>query len=204
MQGELTDRQQEVLDYLRDCIRRDGRPPTRREASAHFGWRARDALMNHLAALEEKGKIRWDRGAARGIVILDNPDSLEVRIPVLSDVAAGPPAEAALDADETIPLPRSAFPRPEEIYALRVRGRSMVMAGIQNGDLLIVRKANEAKHKQIVVARIDGEVTLKRFMREGRRMYLKAENPKCRSIYFKSGQEVVLEGIVLAVLRLFQ
>ena len=203
MPGGLTARQREVLEYFRDCVRLDGRPPTLREAARHFGWSASAALTCHLRALERKGAIRWDRGAARGICLNDDADGPEITIPVLADVPAGPPAEALLDAGETIPLSRSAFPRPEEIFALRVKGRSMTGAGILDGDWLLVRKAREARHGQIVVARVDNEVTVKRFMRERGRVYLKAENPEYRDIRFQGEQEVAIEGIGLGVFRLF-
>jgi len=203
MTEALTPRQQTVLDYIRECIRLDGRPPTMREAARHFGWRNHSAIVCHLEALERKGAIRWDRGATRGILVVDDADNQEDGIPLLAKVPAGPFAEAVADSDERVPIARSSFARPMEIFALRVKGRSMTGAGIQDGDIVIVRKTVEAAAGQVVVARVDNEVTLKRFMREGGKVYLKAENPESEDIHFTPEQEVVIEGIVLGLYRLF-
>jgi len=201
VQGELTAKQREVLEYLRDCVRTEGRPPTQREAANHFGWSSNVALITHLKALERKGAIRWDRGAARGIQVNDNVDEPEDGIPILAIVPGGPLAEAIVDSDESVPIARSSFARPEELYALRVKGHSMSGAGILDGDVVIIRKTVEARPGQIVVARVDGEVTLKRFTMRGKKVLLRAENPKSRSILVEPWQELVIEGIVASVIR---
>ena len=203
MTNPLTPRQQAVLNYIRECIRLDGRPPTMREAAQHFGWRNHSAIVCHLKALERKGAIRWDRGPSRGILVVDDEGDPEDGIPLLSRVPAGPLAEAVVNSDERVPIARSSFARPMEIFALRVNGRSMTGADILDGDIVIVRKAVEAASGQIVIARVDDEVTLKRFMREGGEVYLKAENPESEDIRFTPGQEAVIEGIVLGLYRLF-
>jgi len=200
---QLTPRQQAVLDYIRECVRFDGRPPTMREAAQHFGWRNHSALVCHLKALEREGSLRWDRGPSRRIQLADDGGEPEDVTPLVSRVPAGPLAEAIVDSDESVPIARSSFARPMEIFALRVSGRSMTGAGILDGDIVIVRKTAEAASGQIVIARVDDEVTLKRFMREGGEVYLKAENPESEDIRFTPEQEVVIEGIVLGLYRLF-
>jgi repressor LexA len=130
MTDEPTPRQREVLDFVRDRLAADGRPPTMREAAAHFGWSSNGAVRCHLAALERKGLLRWDRGDARGVRLAGEFGMERVRrLPLVGSVPAGMPAEAIPESDETLPIPESMFPAPCDLFALRVFGDSMVGAG---------------------------------------------------------------------------
>ena len=197
-----TPKQRAVLEFMRKTVRRRGCPPSLLEMKAHFGFRSVTSVSDNLEALERKGLIRREHGAARSIRFPDGPAAEDgQRVSVLGAVPAGLPAEAVPWSDEFIVIGKNAYPRPEELFALRVNGRSMVNAGILDQDLLIVRRAVEARHRQIVVARVDNEVTVKRFMREGDMVYLRAENPEFENIYFKPEQEIVIEGIGVGVFR---
>jgi len=197
----LTARQREVLDYLRDCIRTNGRPPTLREAADHFGWRANASLTCHLQALERKGAIQWDRWAARGIRITGESIIAEEGISLLAGVPADTLAEEIENSSESILIDRKLFARPKELYVRRVDGHSMTKAGIFDKDFIIVRKVAEAKPGQIVVARVDGVRSLKRFTMKGEKVFLKVANPPSRSILVQPWQELVIEGVVVGVLR---
>jgi len=189
------------MDYLRDCIRTNGRPPTLREAADHFGWRANASLTCHLQALERKGAIQWDRWAARGIRITDETDTEKKGISLLDGAPAGSLAEEIENSSESILIDRKLFARPEELHARRVDGHSMTKAGIHHKDFIIVRKVAEAKPGQIVIARVDGARSLKRFTMKGKKVFLKVANPPSRSILVEPWQELVIEGVVVGVLR---
>jgi repressor LexA len=155
-----------------------------------------------VKALERKGLILREPGTARSIRFPDGHDAEDgFRLSVMGVSPAGFPAEAIPWSDEFIVIGKNAYLRPEELFAVRVSGDSMIGAAIVDGDLLIVRKACEAKNEAIVVARVDGEVTVKRFMREGEKVYLHPENPKYDDIRFMPWQEVEIEGIVVGVIR---
>ena len=196
-----TQKQRAVLEFLRETVRRVGCPPTLQEIKAHFGFRSVTSASDNLEALEKKGLIRRESGA-RGIRFPDGHDAEDgFRLSILGASPAGLPAEAIPWSDEFIVIGKNAYPRPEELFAVRVSGDSMTGAAILDDDLLIVRKAYEAKNEDIVVARVDGEVTVKRLIREGGKVYLHPENPRYDDIQFASGQAVELEGIVVGVIR---
>lgn len=204
MSDEPTPRQRAILDFLRDHIRDCGRPPTMRETAAHFGWASNGAVRCHLTALERKGLIQWDRGEARGIRIVGEADAERVLlVPLVGSVPAGLPCDALPESGESVAIVESAFPRPKELFALRVFGNSMTGAGIMDGDKLIVRRAVEANPGQIVVANIDGQTTVKRFLRHGRRPILHPENPSFEDIKPKPGEEWRIEGIAVGLSRFF-
>ena len=206
MTDELTLRQRRVLEYLRDHVASQGRPPTMREASARFGWSSNGAIRCHLVALERKGLIQWNRRDARGIrVIGDSAGKRIARLPIVGAVPAGLPAEAIPESDESLAIDESMFPAPHELFVLRVYGDSMVGAGIMDRDRLIVRRAIEAHNGQIVVANIDGETTVKRYLIRRRHPVLHPENPvkNYLDIIPKPGQEWRVEGIAVGTFRVF-
>jgi repressor LexA len=197
MDAPLTARQQAVLDAIRRHLDMHGVPPTRAELAAAMGFRSPNAAEEHLRALARKGAIALTPGASRGLRVKAEPPGL----PVVGRVAAGSPMLAVEQLEGRLMLDGALF-RPRADYLLRVRGESMSGAGILDGDLLAVHRAGEARDGQIVVARVDGEVTVKRYRRRGTRVTLRAENPAFAPIEVDlRHQELVIEGLGVGVLR---
>ena len=200
MKRPLTDRQQQVLTVIAAAIDANGMPPTRAEIAARLGFRSANAAEEHLRALARKGAIELLPGASRGIRILV-PDEREGGLPVVGRVAAGQPILATEHIDDHHHVDPALF-RPRADYLLRVRGTSMRDAGILDGDLLAVHATPEAASGAIVVARIDDEVTVKRFRRRGNRVRLLPENPEFAPLEIDlREQELVIEGLGVGVLR---
>jgi len=197
---DLTARQARVLDFIVATIDRCDRPPTRAEIASALGFRSANAAETHLKALARKGAIELVPGTSRGIRVLAGRP-VETGIPVVGQVAAGVPILAEQHIEARYQVASDLF-RTGVDYLLKVRGASMQGAGILDGDLLAVRIAREATNGQIVVARIDDEVTVKRFRREGHRVTLIAENPDFAPIEIDLRErEFVLEGLAVGVVR---
>lgn len=199
---KLSPRQREILAFIQDRVDEDGLPPTRAEINRHFGFSSPNAAQSHLHALERKGAIRINPRLARGIVplVTEHGTPAEKGIPLIGRVAAGRPLLAVENRERMVDLDRLLFqPRPD--YLLRVTGDSMIDAGILDGDLLAVHSTAEARSGQIVVARIDDEVTVKRLRRSGNRIVLEAANPKYEHIQVSSQNDFALEGLAVGVLR---
>ena len=195
----LTDRQQRVLDFIVDFLDTEGFPPTRAEICDALGFRSPNAAEDHLRALVRKGAIEMLPGTSRGIrpLVKGAPAGL----PLVGRVAAGAPILAEENIEQRYRVDPSLF-RPRADYLLRVRGTSMRDIGILEGDLLAVHKAREAASGEVVVARIDDEVTVKRFRRRGNIVRLLPENPDFEPIVVDlREQEVVIEGIAVGVIR---
>jgi len=193
----LTPRQQQVLALIRDHIAAHGLPPTRAEIAQSLGFRSPNAAESHLRALARKGVIELLSGSSRGIRLVEPSAGL----PVVGRVAAGQPILAEQHVETHYRLDPALF-RPRADYLLRVRGMSMREAGILDGDLLAVHRTPEASNGQIVVARLDDEVTVKRFRRHGHRVSLLPENPDFAPIEIDlREQPLVLEGIGVGVIR---
>lgn len=193
---DLTPRQREILELIRDFVAEFGMPPTRAEIAAELGFRSANAAEEHLRALARKGAIELTPGASRGIRLLE-PTGL----PVIGRVAAGAPILAEAHVEDRYDLDPGIF-HPRADYLLRVRGMSMRDAGILNGDLLAVHATRQAASGQIVVARLDDEVTVKRFHRRGRQVALRPENPDFEPILVDlKEQSLVIEGRAVGVLR---
>ncbi len=180
-QRELTRRQQEILDFIRAEIHRVGYPPSVREIGEAVGLSSSSTVHSHLAALETKGFIRRDPSKPRALEVLDFRDSDAAvdygqvcSVPVVGQVAAGQPILAAENIEQTLPLPAEFA--GESTFILRVRGDSMIDAGILEGDFAVVRQQNTAANGDIVVAMIDDGATVKRFYREADRIRLQPEN----------------------------
>jgi repressor LexA len=206
MTDDITPRQQQILDLIRSHIRETGVPPTRAEIARTFGFRSANAAEDHLRALERHGAIELTRGRSRGIRLTGQGSaSNEGDLPVIGRVAAGSPVLAAPHVEDYYRINPDLF-RPRADYLLRVRGSSMRDAGIFDGDLLVVHATSEARHGQIVVARLGDEVTVKRLRRHARwtyRVYLVAENPSFEPIQVDlREQDLVIEGLGVGVLRL--
>jgi repressor LexA len=203
---ELTRRQQEVLTFIRTFTAREGVPPTVREIGARFKVTPR-AAFDHLAALERKGVLerRATTGrASRSLVLSDRSRASEVvEIPILGRVAAGVPLLAEENREGALTLATSALPgRGEDCFALRVRGDSMIQAHIVEGDLVVVRRQDSAQPGDIVVALLDDEATVKRFLRDGDRVVLKPEHPTMAPIIVAEGAvELKILGKVVGLFR---
>ena len=195
----LTPRQRQVLRFIQDALAEHGMPPTRAEIAAALGFKSANAAEEHLRALARKGAIEMTAGASRGIRL-----SGESGIPVVGRVAAGSPLLAAEHIEQHVQVPARLF-SPAADYFLRVSGMSMKDAGILDGDLLAVHRTVEAREGQIVVARIDDEVTVKRLHRTRDRhvVELLPENADFSPIRVDLREhEFTLEGVSVGVLRL--
>lgn len=202
MTRPLTERQQAVFDFIARTIGELGYPPTRAEIAAALGFRSPNAAEEHLRALRRKGVIEMIPGTSRGIRISDQEgaDSNE-GLPVIGEVAAGSPVLAAEHISRYCPMPADFF-SPRADYLLRVRGLSMRDAGILDGDLLAVHRTSDVREGQIVIARLDDEVTVKRFERSGNRVRLMAENPDFDPIEIDlSTRSLTIEGVGVGVIR---
>ena len=165
----LTARQSEILEFIRDVVKRTGLPPTRAEIATTFGFRSANAAEEHLRALARKGAIEIASGTARGIQLAEQISGAMqsiVALPLIGRVAAGSPILAEENVEKNLPVDPSMF-RPAADYLLKVKGESMKDIGILDGDLLAVHSQREARNGQIVVARLDTEVTVKRFFKKG-------------------------------------
>jgi repressor LexA len=199
---KLTPRQTEILAFIKRCLEDHGFPPTRAEIAQELGFKSPNAAEEHLKALARKGAIEMTPGASRGIRIPGfEPNSEEDGLPIIGRVAAGAPILAAQHIEESCQINPTFF-HPRADYLLRVRGMSMRDVGIFDGDLLAVHTTREARNGQIVVARIDDEVTVKRFERNGSKVRLIAENPDFAPIEIDlEQQELVIEGLSVGVIR---
>ena len=201
MRKELTTRQQELLDFLKITQSQTGVMPSTREIQAHFGFASQTAAMSHLRALEKKGVIVRLAGKARAVIF---PEELEreeiVDIPLYGSIAAGM-AEATEEEKEgciSIDIASLGIPRNSRTFALKVRGESMIDAHICDGDTVIL-EFREPRHMDIVAALIDGETTLKRFIMEKGRPYLRAENADFPDLL--PARELVVQGVLVGLLR---
>jgi repressor LexA len=203
---KLTARQRQILKFISEFIEKHKYPPTRSELSAHFGFRSPNAAEAHLRALEKKSVIGIKRGAARGITLLplaagELPATANMPLPLVGRVAAGSPILAQENIEDEYRVDPSLFQRKPH-YLLRVEGMSMQDTGILDGDLLAVHRTPEARNGQIVVARVDDEVTVKRFYRRGFLVQLTPENIDFEPIEIDlRRQELAIEGLGVGVIR---
>jgi repressor LexA len=205
---DLTSRQREVLEFIRSFSDRHGVPPAVREIGQRFGFTAR-AAFDHLRALERKGKLErrvTGKRASRTLVLPRRRSPHRTgreEIPILGRIAAGTPILAVENREESIPLPPEWLGvHGQDVFALRVRGDSMIGAHIVEGDLVLVRKQDSATPGDIVVAMLDGEATVKRFARDGNAVLLRPEHPTLRPIVVGPDRDdVQILGKVIGVLR---
>jgi repressor LexA len=199
-----TDRQQEILDFIREQQQIRGMTPSTGEIQEQFGFASPNAVTSHLQALTRKGVLHREPNKARGLVLTDSyRDKAMIEIPIYGSIAAGLPEGQHQQADgcvavdvETLRLPKGA-----RVFALKVRGDSMNGAGILPGDIVVL-EFKEAKHGDIVAALIDGETTLKRYVVQRGKPFLKAENPRFANLI--PAQELVIQGVQIALLRVLK
>jgi repressor LexA len=201
---DLTDRQREILDFIKAETRRQGYPPTVRDIGQAVGLSSSSTVHSHLSALEAKGIIRRDPSKPRALEVIGHDRETVVtsmrgvrELPVLGAVAAGVPMLAEENIEGTIPLPTEVV-REDSTFVLRVKGDSMIDAGIFDGDFVVVRQQQTADNGDIVVALLEDEATVKRFFREADRIRLQPENPAMEPIYVR---DVSVLGKVVAVFR---
>ena len=198
---ELTARQQEVLDFIRRQQQQTGFPPSSREIQEHFGFQSQTAAMNHLRALERKGVINRTPGKARSAVDPNFRFLSRLRpIPILGQIPAGMPSETAEWSGSKIGIDLAAFgvESGAEVFAVRVRGDSMLGAQIADGDTVLLQK-RIPKNGEIVAALIDGESTLKRYLLDQGEPFLRAENPLYPDLL--PAAELVIQGVMIGLLR---
>lgn len=204
MAHDLTARQTEILDYIRETVRSTGMPPTRAEICTTFGFKSPNAAEEHLRALARKGAIELSSGTARGIQLAEQIAGTMHSInalPLIGRVAAGSPIHAEQNIDRHVPVDPAMF-KPQADYLLKVKGESMKDIGILDGDYLAVHSQQEARNGQVVVARIGNDVTVKRFSRSGNVVQLIAENPDFAPIIVDPRRdEFVIEGLAVGVIR---
>jgi len=199
----LTTRQQEVLDLLKRHLETTGMPPTRAEISRELGFKSPNAAEEHLKALSRKGAIEIIPGASRGIRILDNSINEEFDgLPLVGRVAAGEPILAEQHIEATYRVDADMF-KPQADFLLKVYGQSMKDIGILDGDLLAVHSTKDVRNGQIVVARIEDEVTVKRLEKKGSIIYLHAENEEFDPIVvnLEEQENFEIEGIAVGIIR---
>ena len=201
MDNKLTDKQEQILEYLKECILKKGYPPAVREICDAVNLRSTSSVHSHLETLEKKGYIRRDPTKPRAIEICDDSFQMVrtemVSIPVLGNVAAGSPIFAEQNIESYFPVPADYIPKGES-FALRVRGDSMINAGIFHGDQIFVNVCSTAKNGDIVVALIDDSATVKTFYKENGYIRLQPENDSMDPIIV---EDCTILGKVFGVFR---
>jgi len=234
---KLTDRQQQILDLIREALSSTGFPPTRAEIAQKLGFKSANAAEDHLRALARKGVVELTAGASRGIRLTETaadfhsdsehdlesapdfdstndqsraqsghiklntlPEMGQMLVPLVGRVAAGYPMLAAENIEKEISVDPNLFSQKPD-YLLKVKGLSMRDVGILDGDLLAIKKTKDARNGQIIVARIDDEVTVKRLSKQGNHIELLPENPDFEPIVIQPGQDFSVEGIALGLIR---
>ena len=197
---ELTPRQKEILETIQEFIAETGMPPTRAEIARQLGFKSANAAEEHLRALQRKGVLELLPGASRGIQLKDSLRE-QMGLPLVGRVAAGSPILAQEHIEAHYKLDPQLF-NPKPHYLLRVHGMSMKNAGILDGDLVAVHRTPEVRSRQIVVARLDDEVTVKRYRQNGSLVSLLPENEDFEPIEVDLRyQALVIEGVVVGVIR---
>lgn len=201
----LTPRQAEILQLLKDYQAHSGMPPTRAEIATQLGFKSANAAEEHLKALAKKGFIEMMPGTSRGIRLLEDDvvanEPEFSGLPLIGRVAAGQPILATEHIDQYYQLDASLF-HPAADFLLKVSGMSMKDIGIMDGDLLAVHKTTEARQGEVIVARVEDEVTVKRFRRDGQFVYLHPENSDFNVIKVDLTQQFfAIEGLAVGVIR---
>lgn len=197
---ELTPRQRQILEMIQEFIAETGMPPTRAEIAGELGFKSANAAEEHLRALQRKGVLELLPGASRGIQLKDSLRD-QMGLPLVGRVAAGSPILAEEHIEAHYQIDPQLF-RPKPHYLLRVQGMSMKNAGILDGDLVAVHRTPEVRSRQIIVARLDDEVTVKRYRQNGTLVSLLPENEEFEPIEVDlKTQSLVIEGVVVGVIR---
>ncbi len=201
-QGKITSKQQEILQYIKDTILEKGYPPTVREICEAVHLKSTSSVHSHLETLERNGFIRRDPTKPRAMEILDDTFGLTrremVQVPVIGTVAAGQPILAEENVEDYFPVPANMLPN-SQTFMLRVKGESMINAGILEGDQIIVEQTSDARNGDIVVALIEDSATVKRFYKEEGHYRLQPENDAMEPIIVS---ELNILGKVVGLFRL--
>lgn len=202
MYPDLTHRQTDILEFIKRVIRQKGYPPSVREIGDAVGLMSSSTVHGHLQTLEEKSYIRRDATKPRAIEVLDSSSAVSqkkiVFVPIVGRVTAGQPILAQENIEDTFPIPVELV-NSDTVFMLKIKGESMIDAGIMDGDLILVRQQSTARNGEIVVALIDDEATVKRFFREKTLIRLQPENAMMEPIY---SQDVSVLGKVIGVFRI--
>lgn len=212
MKKKLTDRQEDILIFIQQFTAENGYPPTLREIGKHFQISSTFGVKRHLEALVKKGHINIESNASRGISMIKknqeefpetsfNEDSMFLKIPVVGRVAAGLPITAIENMEGSLVVDPTFLKKAEDAFALRIKGDSMINAGINDGDLVIVSPNEEARNGDIIVAMLNDEATVKRFELIDKKIKLIAENSAYSPIEIKSEDNFNLVGKVKGVVR---
>ena len=197
---QLTPRQKEILELIQTFIDEYGMPPTRADIARELGFKSSNAAEEHLRALQKKGVLELIPGASRGIQLKDSLRE-QMGLPLVGGVAAGSPILAEEHIETHYKIDPALF-NPKPHYLLRVHGMSMKDAGILDGDLVAVHRTPEVRSRQIIVARVDDEVTVKRYRQDGSVVWLLPENEQFEPIQVDlNEQSMVIEGVVVGVIR---
>ena len=197
----LTNRQAQILELIKVFIKDTGMPPTRAEIAQTLGFKSANAAEEHLKALAKKGAIKMKPGASRGIQLIEEEEPEQLGLPLIGRVAAGSPILAQEHVESHWKIDPLMF-KPAADFLLRVNGMSMKDIGIMDGDLLAVHRTQTAENGQVVVARLDEDVTVKRLEKAGRKVLLHAENDDFDSIEVDLENESFnIEGLAVGVIR---
>ncbi len=201
--GRITEKQQEILDYIKQEILNKGYPPTVRELCDAVNLKSTSSIHSHLETLEKNGYIRRDPSKPRTIEIVDDNFNLTrrevVNVPIVGEIAAGQPILAVQNIDNYFPVPAEYMPN-QQTFMLKVKGDSMINAGIFNGDTLIVKQQDTARNGEIVAALVDDSATVKTFYKEDGHIRLQPENDSMDPIIVPDCQ---ILGVVFGVFRFF-
>lgn len=212
MKNKLTNRQKEILDFIQKFISDNGFPPTLREIAANFGLASTFGVKRHLDALKKKGYLKIESFASRAITLskISNEFELEktsnskiISIPLVGRVAAGSPILSEENLEGTIAVDSNFFKNNKDCFALKVTGDSMINAGIFEGDLVIVNPNEKVSQHDIVVARVDDEITVKNYEKKNDKIFLIPQNEKYEPIVVTERNNFSLVGKVIGVLRWF-
>ncbi|MDY6386517.1 MAG: transcriptional repressor LexA [Fibrobacter sp.] len=206
---ELTSRQEEILEYIKKYSKENRMPPTVREIGNHFEISSTNGVRSILAALIKKGYINRSPRLSRGIEVIDNdkngnaaeaPNNT-IEIPIVGRVAAGTPILAVQNLEGTVTIDRDFLACRSDVFALRVKGDSMINAGIFDGDLIFARQQKTAERGEIIVAQIDNEATVKYYHPLADHVELRPANPRYRPIIVKNDKDFTIAGKLIGVMR---
>jgi len=208
MKNQLTDRQKEILDFIKEYLGFNGYPPTLREIAKQFNIASTFGIKRHLDALQKKGYLSVESFASRAISLTENPteknqQNNSVEIPVVGRVAAGYPLMSEENIEGSISIQSGLLKNKSEIFGLKVKGESMKNAGIFEGDIIIVNQQKDAVNGDIVVALLDNEATVKRFLIKNNKITLMPENENYNPIEVNNSDEFSIIGKVMGVFRWF-
>lgn len=205
MKEEITDRQKEILDFIQDYVDFNGYPPTYREIGKQFNIASTFGVKRHIDALVKKGFLNNTNNSSRTLSLVVNNNPLQkgpvVEIPVVGRVAAGQPILAQENIEGTFSIDKSFLGSHNQCFGLKVRGDSMINAGILEGDLVIIQPQKEAVNGEIVVALIGDEATMKKYVVEENKIFLVPENEKYEAIVIENDEDFSIIGKVIGVFR---